>query len=214
MDRSISDMGKPTAKWDIHARELAKKAIGDKKLLDELLKGILSKQDKTRFTSFRALSFIGEERPELLYRYWDCFASLIDSENTHSKYIAIYLIASLTVVDKENRFERIFNNYFALLDDRSIIHAAHVAANSGKIARARPKLQTEITSKLLSIDRTHHEPHRRELIKSYAVEAFNEYFEQAKNKESIIAFVRKQLKSESPKTRKKAGEFLERWNVK
>lgn len=204
-------MGKPTAKWEAAARELAKKAAREGTLLDQLLQGILSKQDKTRYASFKALMHIADERPELLYPHWDRFAHLIDSENTHSKYIASYIIASLAVIDRDNRFERIFDEYYGMLNDKSIIPAAHTAANSGKIARARPELESKITDRLLSIDTTHHKPYHRELIKSHAIEAFSEYFEQTKEKGRILEFVRRQLDSKSPKTRQKAREFLRKW---
>jgi hypothetical protein len=43
------------------------------------------------------------------------------------------------------------------------------------------------------------------------VEAFGEYAEQSEDRSKILEFVRAQLESESPRTRKKAREFLKRW---
>jgi hypothetical protein len=203
------NMSKPTTKWEAAAKELAKKAIKDKELLPELLQGILSKEDKTRYTSFRALMNICEEQPEFLYPHWDHFASLLDRENTHSKYIGCYLLASLAAFDRDNKFDGIFDKYYSLLDDKSIIPAAHVARNSGKIVIAKPELEPRITERLLSIDATRHEPGHKELIKSEAVVAFSEYFEVAKDKEKIIEFVKQQAKSKSPKARNTAKKFLE-----
>ncbi len=48
-------------------KNLVKKAIRDKQLLSELLQGILSKKDKIRYPSFKALLLISDEHPELLY---------------------------------------------------------------------------------------------------------------------------------------------------
>ena len=205
------DMGKLTAKWEVTAKRLAKKAVNDKRLLAELFQGPLSKNDETRYTSFKALMFMCEEHPELLYPEWDRFVQLLYSDNAYQRYIAVYLIASLTTVDTDNRFEKLFDKYYSLLDDKSVIPAAHLAGSSGKIAKAKPKLQSKITDKLLSIDETHHNPSRRELIKSYIIEAFGDYFDEAEDKKRILEFVKRQLKSESPKTRKKAKEFLARW---
>ena len=67
--------------------------------------------------------------------------------------------------------------------------AAHVAALSGKIALWKPHLQDTITKKLLNIDKTHRGS-QKELVKGYAIEAFNDYFEEAGNKEEILHFVR------------------------
>lgn len=205
------NMSKPTAKWEATAKELAKKTVKEKELLPELLQGILSKEDKTRYTSFKALMFICEQQPDLLYPYWDHFASLLDRESTHSKYIACYLLASLTAVDADGKFEEIFDKYYSLLDDKSIIPAAHVARNSSKIVKAKPKLEPRITGRLLRIDETHHKPGHRELIKGEAIAAFNEYFEVATDREKIAEFVKEQTKSKSPKARKNAKDFLGRW---
>jgi hypothetical protein len=103
---------------------------------------------------------------------------------------ALQIIANLTKVDTENRFERMFDSYYQLLDDKSMIPAAHVAGNSAKIVRAKPALEARITKRLLDIDKTHHEPERKDLIKGYAIEAFSEYLGVAKNKQDIIEFVK------------------------
>ena len=55
------------------------------------------------------------------------------------------------------------------------------ALNSGKIAIAKPQSQTEITDFLLKIDETH-KGKQTELIKAYAIEAFNQYFEESSDK--------------------------------
>ena len=48
-------------------------------------------------------------------------------------------------------------------------------------------------------------------MKAGAIEAFDEYFEEAKDKKKILEFVKDQLKCRSPKTKKKATEFLRKW---
>jgi hypothetical protein len=96
------------------------------------------------------------------------------------------------------------------LGDESVIPAAHVAVCSGKIAFAKPELQAEITSRLLAIDST--VQRHKDLVKASAIEAFETYFEKSKDKARITEFVKAQLNCESPKTRKKAKEFLKKWN--
>ncbi len=112
-------------------------------------------------------------------------------------------------VDIQNKFDMIFDTYFDLLND-SVIVAGHVTANSGKIAKAKPQLQTKITNKLLSIDETKQK--HKDLIKAGAIESFSAYFEESPDKKRIINFVKQQLHCDSPKTRKTAKEFLTKWN--
>jgi hypothetical protein len=178
------------------------------KPIPELLESLKSKDDTERYGSFEVLLRLSEERPETLYPHWDFLAKMLDAENAYWKLIAVRLIANLTRADSESKFEGLFDKYYNLLND-SVIIAGHITANSGKIARAKPKLQAEITDRLLNIDKTTQK--HKDLIKAGAIESFGEYFAESKDKERIIAFVRQQLDSESPKTRKIAKEFLSKW---
>ena len=151
------------------------------------------------------------KNPEVLYPKWDYFVELLSSDHTYWKLSVIPILANLARVDTENKFEEIFERYFGLLNDRSVIPAAWVAANSGRIARFKPGLQRRITDRLLSIDQTHHDPERKDLIKSGAIESFAEYFGESKDQKKILEFVKKQEECKSPKTRKLARAFLEKW---
>jgi hypothetical protein len=51
----------------IRVEEAASKAIKDGEILSELLEGILSKKDKSRFTSYQVLLNISEHNPEMVY---------------------------------------------------------------------------------------------------------------------------------------------------
>ena len=196
----------------INIKAVAKKALKDDKLLSELLDDLRSKNETIRYNSHKVLFLITEEQPQALYSNWDYFVKFLDSDNTYHKLSAILLLANLTKADKNNKFEKVFGRFYGLLNDRSFITAAYLAGASGKIVKAKPKLQTRITNRLLSIDKTHHEQERKDLVKASIIEAFEEYFDQAKNKKKIIEFVKKQLNCKSPKTRKAAKEFLKRLN--
>jgi hypothetical protein len=198
-------------KWDEEARDMAGKALAKRQGFSELLQGIQSKDDKKRYTSFRALLYVIEDQPALLYDEWNRFVELLDSPNAYHRYIATYLIAGLTKADAENRFEKVFDKYFALLDDGSVMVAAHAAGNAARIVGVKPALEPRITNRLLSVEKTHHDPSRKQLIKGYVIESFSKYYEQAREKRKIFEFVQKQLKSKSPRTRKMAKQFLQKW---
>jgi hypothetical protein len=183
-------------------------ALKDEKTLSELLEALKSKDETKRYNNFEVLLRLSEEQPDLLYPRWDFLADMLDSDNAYWKLIAVRLIANLTRVDTENRFDKILDKYYNLLSD-SVIVAGHITADSGKIAQAKPELQAEITDRLLSIDKTSQK--HKDLIKAGAIDSFGEYFAESKDKEKIIEFVRQQLNCESPKTRKKAKEFLKKW---
>jgi hypothetical protein len=137
----------------------------------------------------------------------------LKSDNGFSKYVAIHVIAFLVPLDEKGSFEKAFNTFYGLLDDESVMVASHAAGVSGSIAKAKPALQSKITKRLLGIAETHFEASRQDLIKSYIIEAFSQYVEEARDKVKIVEFVRHQLNASSPKTRKLAKEFLKKWDI-
>jgi hypothetical protein len=196
---------------NMNVESMAKKALKEEAILSELIDNLTTKNETVRYNCSKTLNLLSDEHPEVLYSKWDFFVELLNSGHTYWKLSVIPLLANLTRIDTENKFEEIFEMFFGLLNDKSMIPAAWVADNSGKIAKAKPKLQTRITDMLLSIDETHHHPERQDLIKAGAIESFDEYFEDAKDQKRILEFVKKQLNSKSPKTRKIAKEFLKKW---
>ena len=192
-------------------KQIAKNAIEVEELLSDLLQGLKSKNETTRYNCSKALMVISKEHGEILYTAWDYLVEFLHSENSYQKMSAVNLLASLVKVDKENKFEQIFERYFNLLDDRSMILGIYVASNSGQIVMAKPHLEKRVTEKLLAIDKTHHTGDRKELIKAGAIESFSQYYPESSNKLKILKFVSEQQSSKSPKTRKLAKEFLKKW---
>lgn len=195
---------------NLDIESVANMAKEDVNSLKDLLDGVLSKDDIVRSNSFEALLFLSKNSPELLYYHWDFFKEMLYSSNNYSKYISVYILANLTAIDSENKFEEIFEDYFALLVGNRAMISSHVALNSAIIFRNKPGLQIYIENQLLDIDHLH-EGKQTEMIKSYVIEALSDIYPQVENKKPIWDFVKNQIDSKSPKTRKKAAEFLEKW---
>jgi hypothetical protein len=195
---------------------IAEKACHDPALLSDLVEGLKLKvsprsgEETVRYNCFKTLMNIGVSRPELLYPSWDRLVQMLGSKNSYHKMAAVQLLAGIVKADTQNKFERIADEYYGLLDDESVIVAVYVASASGRIVTARPALENLITGKLLGIDATHHTPNRKTLIAAGAIEAFSQYFDRSANQSRIIDFVKVQQSCESPKTRKLAQEFLKR----
>ena len=174
-----------------------------KKLIQELE----SDNDKHRYKSFQILLPLSEKEPEKLYPFWDVFVSRLKKEEVSNKHYAINLIGNLVKVDKQNKFEKIFDLFYKHLSHESPVVSPHIAGNSGKIVNAKPQLEEKITKKLLDskiIEKTRYP----DLMNSYVIQAFDEYFDKIKNKDKILNFVEAQLNSTSPKTKKAAKQFL------
>jgi hypothetical protein len=195
---------------DADLEEATQLAMTDGEALQEMLKGIVSKQDVYRYNCFKVLLQISEKEPAILYPEWDYFVGLLDSSNSYHRSISLRIIANLTRVDTEKTFDDIFDPYFDLLDDEKVITARYLAGSAAAIARHKPYLQSRITKRLLGIDNTHHEEGRKDLIKGDIIQTLETLFEDSAANEEILAFVEAQRESSSPRTRKIAKAFLKK----
>lgn len=191
---------------------IAEAALDDPQLLQELLTGVMPQTQKSarRENCSQALMFMAETWPEVLIPHWDHFIQLCQSSNGSSKYVAVYVLASLSSANPA-LFEKDFDQYFALLDDESVMVASHAALNAAKIARACPALEGRITQQLLNIDSTHHDTGHLGLVKAYVVETLTQLFSASSMQPQIRKFVQNQLTSQSPKTVKLAKAFLKQF---
>ncbi len=196
---------------ELQAEKIVRHVLKDKNYLLKLLEGVVAKEDSVRYPNALALEILSKENPKIIYPKWNVFADLLKSKNAYHKSIAISTISNLTSIDEQNRFEEIFEEFFNLIDDKSVIVSRKLAIYAGKIATTKPLLRAKITNILLNIDNTQHSSSRKDLIKGDIIESFSGYFKYIKNKNEIIDFVKNQLKSSSPSTVKKAKEFLSRW---
>ncbi|MFW9987489.1 MAG: hypothetical protein ACFFC3_02440 [Candidatus Odinarchaeota archaeon] len=198
---------------EIKAESIVRRILNKKKHISTLLNKIYAKEDSVRYPNAIALEILSEKNPKIIYPEWNFFVNLLKSKNAYHRSIAISTISNLITIDEKNEFEKIFEEYFKLIDDKSVIVTRKLAIFVWKIAIAKPSLRSKITEILLSIDNTHHNPSRKDLIKGDIIQSFNKYFEEIKDKNKIVDFVKKQLNSSSPSTVKKANEFLAKWVV-
>lgn len=193
---------------NIDVEGAASNALTDKILFRELMDGVRSKDNTIRQNSFKILQVIAEKEPEFLYPHWDYFQEMLSSSNGYHQYIAIYILAILTSTDTDNKFEKIFDDYFGILKGEKAMTASHVAINSWIIAQNKPELKSQVIGILMNIDQIHRGK-QKELIKAYAIESLRKIDPDEEDQEKIMDFVKSQLDSSSPKTRNMAQCFLD-----
>ncbi len=137
-------------------------------------------------------------------------ADLLDSSNTYHRCSAINVLPHLIPVDGGSKFNRIFDRYFGRLNDDSVIPPCYIARNCPTIASHLPELIQRIVNKLLTIDDTHHESRRKDLIKADIILALQVLYDRVDNQPEVRRFVEDQLNCSSPKTRKAAKAFLKK----
>jgi len=197
-------------KKDINPNMFAKKIIQKPVIIIEYLKGLYSKNETYSYNCFKILNIVTDRKPDIMYSHWDFFVNLLKSDNNYHKMSAIIIIANLTAVDTEKKFENIFDMFYENLKSSNTIVPIYIVKSSGKIVKYKPELEGKITRILLDIEKIH--PGKQiELVKSAVIESFSEYFNKTSNKDKIIFFIEKQINSKSPKTRKTAKEFIKKY---
>jgi len=190
----------------------AAEATKDGKALSELLDGLLVKKCAVRYKNFKAVYLISEDHPEVLYPKWAFFENMLTSKNNTYKFYAIHVLANLAKADKAGKFERVFDQFYDILNGDALVPACHVAYVSSKIAKAKPELTDEITKRLLDIGKATYK--HTELVKANAVKAFSEYFDKISDKDQVLLLVKELQNSKSSKAKKEATEFLRKWGIK
>ena len=201
-------------KKETEAADIAYKVVKNPDLLPELFDGISSATARIRFASAKILRMISEKNPEILYPNMDFFVNLLDSENNILKWNAMDIITNLTVIDTDNKFNRLFKKFYGYLRDGSLITAGHVVDNSGKIALAKPEFQDEITKELLNVEEIPLPTEEcRNILIGKTIKAFDAYHGEVKDKgykDKMISFVKRQLDNPRNATKSKAERFLKR----
>ncbi len=191
-------------------KSLADLIISDERVMAAALDNLTQKNETIRYNSYRAIKTLTEKQPGLFYPHWDFFISQLHSENTYHILVGIHILADLTRVDKEGRFEKIFDRYYQLLNHRSMVVISHVCLASGRIMQHKPGLISKIEDILLKIEQYIAGQKHKDLIKAAVLEAFTEARSLTIRKKEIREFATSLLDSaESPKGRKLALSYLE-----
>jgi len=196
--------------------QLLKQVKHNYDLIPELLNGISSSKPAIRYGCGKILMDLSEEKPEKLYPYMDFFIKLLENKYRILTWNAIIIIANLTIIDNENKFESIFDKYYSFLENDYMVTVANIVGNSGKIALAKPHLTQKITDKLLTVENISTTPHLSEeckrVIIEHAIKSFNMFFPQIKHKDKVFSFVKKHQCSSRKTLRTESENFLKKWD--
>ena len=200
----------------ITKEELLKRVKQDFSLISFLLSGVDSSKAAVRYGCAKVLMDLSEEHPEKLYPYFDSFIDLLDSKYRILTWNAFAIIANLTQVDTDKKFDAIFDNYYSFLDNDYMVTVANVVGNSGKIALAKPYLIPKITEELLKVEDIFTSPHLTEeckrVIAEKTIKVLDLFFDRINQKERVISFVKACLDRPRERLRTTAENFLKKWS--
>jgi hypothetical protein len=199
----------------ITKEELFQKVEQNVSLIPEVLQGTSSSKAGIRYGCAKVLMDMSAKYPEKLYPYMESFIELLDSNHRILTWNAMAIIANLTKVDKERKFDAIFDKYYSFLNDEYMVTVANVVGNSAKIALAKPHLVQKITTELLKVDNISLTLHLTEeckrVITEHAIKSLDAFVDKIEAKERVISFVKRQLDSPRTSLKKEAQSFLKKW---
>jgi len=98
------------------------------------------------------------------------------------------------------------------LNTGNMITANHAINALTDIALAKPEYQAEITKELLKVEHYSYDTAEcRNICIGKVILAIGKYFDDLKDKEATLDFVRRQTKNTRNATRKKAEQFLRKY---
>jgi hypothetical protein len=196
--------------------ELYEKVKQNFDLLPYIIEGVSSEKAAIRYGCGKVLMSLSEERPEKLYPHMDFFINLLDSKYRILTWQAMFIIANLTKVDVDKKFDSIFDKFFSFMNNDYMVTVANVVGHSGKIALAKPYLIPKITKELLKVENIKTTPHLtdecKKVIAEGAIKSIDMFFSQIKNKDEVISFVKKHTDSSRKTLKKISEEFINRWS--
>jgi len=196
--------------------KITEKIIKNPECIPELIEGLLAPKGTTRYAYEKVLRLVSEKKPELIYPYFDTFVELLDNENSFLKWGAIITISNLTCVDSKGKFDKIFTKYYEPVKGPVMITANNIIGSSAKIAKAKPELTQKITHEILKVEKAEYQrkgspsPECRNVAIGQAIDSFDQFFDQIEDKNTVIKFVKHQLKNTRKPVAKRAEKFLKK----
>ena len=196
--------------------QLLEKVKHNSELLPEVVDGMNSTKAAVRYGCGKVLIDLSEEQPKKLYPYFDFFVKLLNSKYRILTWQSMAIIANLTRVDTDKKFDLIFNKYYSFINSEYMVTVANLVGHSGKIAQSKPSLVPMITDELLKVNQLKTTPHLtdecKKVIAESAISSFDMFFDRVENKERVFSFVKKHVDSSRKILKIKAKKFLSKWN--
>jgi len=119
--------------------------------IEKLVALLNEKNDEIRYASFLALQKRSQNHDDL-YPYWDTFVEKMSDNNSYQRSIGIMLLAENIKWDKENRLEKIIEDYLSHCNDEKFITSRQTIQSISKWLSYKVNLLPLIINKLIEIN--------------------------------------------------------------
>lgn len=192
--------------------KVIEQVYADPTLIEVLFEGLGNKKPTVKYGSERVLRAISEDKPELIYPYFDRFVTLMNSSNNVLKWGAIMILANLAVVDFDDKLDALFEEYFKPLKGPVLITAGHIISSAPKIALEKPYLAEKIAKEILLVERGKYQTSEcKNIAIGHAVDAFAQFIELIHDKKTVFNFVKRHVSNPRESVRKSSTKFLKKF---
>lgn len=130
--------------------------LEDSKIRDEMIKLLCVFGKKGDINIYYHAYYIvdkaSKNNPELFYKYWNIFVSLLSHKSTYHNCIGHWLLANISKVDKDDLFDEIYIQYFNGFCHEKLIIACCSIPDSLEVVRNKPKYIDYVTNLYLNVD--------------------------------------------------------------
>jgi hypothetical protein len=209
------NLAKKIAEQDFNVDTFVQMIIQDDSIRDEIIKQLMTHEDiMVYYHAFYIVSHASQERPDLFYKYWPDFASLLNDKNSYHRDFSLTILANLTQVDHPDLFANLFDDYFKHVNDQKFMTARCCIRNIQKIIKNKPALSERIMLILLDVDALcSYSEKQKALLKGDVLEIFDEVYSTVDDKSKMEQFIRLEVDSPSPKTKRKAVQLVGKYNL-
>lgn len=182
--------------------------------LNTLFEIVYTETSSIKYACSKIIRLVSEQRPDLIYPYFENVVKWLHHKNSFIKWDGIMILSCLSVVDHEDRFKAIFQDYFGLIHDPQMITAANVIGNAWKIVLAKPELESQITRQLLNVpnitylNKGEPSPECNCIVCGQVLDCFEKYFDHSEHQSEMINFAKGQLDSPRKSAAIKAEKFI------
>lgn len=203
------------AQKDFDVDAFVQMVVNDEAIRDEIVYQMISNPAiMVYYHCYYVVAKASQKHPALFYPYWDEIAALLQHSNSYHRDFGLTIIGNLSKVDQQNRFSAVEGVYFARMNDEKFMTGNCCVQNIAKIYRHKPDLRDHIIALFLDVENQCDYAKKQLAVLKYDVLAlFDAIREAVPQKTDIDTFIRAEVHSISPKTRKKAKEMVKKYRL-
>jgi hypothetical protein len=177
------------------------------------LADLTSKDPTVKYACTRNILVLARQDPAALYPERDAFFRLLDNDNRILRWTAISTLGALARVDRSANIDAWVDRLTGFLNTGNMITANNAIAALADIALARPEYRRQITAELIKVEHYDYDtPECRNIAIGKAILAMGTYFNGLDDKRGVMEFVKQQAGNTRTATKKKAEQFLKKYD--